>query len=61
MSELNNCPFCGSRDIMIGDLAGWGIHCLSCGASGPYMIDGKEVYPAKANIMKLWNERKDES
>ena len=51
---MDPCPFCGSRDVMAQDLAGWETHCHNCGASGPI---GKADPSDKGAAVAAWNTR----
>lgn len=50
--KLAPCPFCGSSNVWLHDLAGWETGCSDCGANGP---------PPKVGEMgaaiTLWNGR----
>ncbi len=47
MPELKACPFCGSLGAAV---IGFGVHCGSCGAVGPFG-------PTEEEAARRWNAR----
>ncbi|HLX53229.1 MAG TPA: Lar family restriction alleviation protein [Aquella sp.] len=56
MSEIKNCPFCGSSETQfISDDYEWFCHCVDCDSRGPSVNGISDDH--KNYAIKLWNER----
>lgn len=74
MTEIKNCPFCGSKAELTYDSGNevygqsWRVICSNCWASGPKFIGSsswsvvkKKDDEAKKRALSNWNQRKDQS
>lgn len=50
-AELKPCPFCGSAETLVADLAGWESFCKTCGTNGPALNTERE------KVVADWNRR----
>ena len=61
--ELKPCPFCGSKELVIGELKGildgrYFVNCVKCHASGPLGGKGKDEEEGAKKCVQKWNMRK---
>jgi Lar family restriction alleviation protein len=61
MSEHKACPFCGSPDVYIEPLYGYGVFvlCESCSAQGPLVVIGPndQSEEVRKQAWAAWNHR----
>ena len=61
--ELKPCPFCGGKNLQKWSgmdnedkRSTYRLSCLSCGASGPYYDESRDVFGLD-EVIKAWNTR----